>query len=391
MFRKVPLIGHPIGLGDLFSALCQRDPQAAFLEELKDILPLKHLFLTNTGIAAFYLILLSLKKISKKREVILPCYTAPSLVVAVQKAGLKPILCDISLKDFNADSGDALRRVTPDTLCVTAVHMFGIPWLGAADLKSGLAPGTFVIEDCAQALGSKIDGKHVGASGDFSFYSFNRGKNLPTYEGGCMATNSQALALELESAMKMLPKPDFASRLGLAFKLAALSFAFRPYIYGPLYFLISRFKDNTVPEDFRVLQGAPFEAGVGRALLRKSGVSFEKRLQNGLRLISALKGIAGILVPEISGRSTPVFNRLPVVFDDRLKLDRAILSLEKNGIETSRLYLKPLHHIFELGYRKEDFPNAVRLAQGLLTLPVHPLVTDADIATMIRVIREVAG
>jgi dTDP-4-amino-4,6-dideoxygalactose transaminase len=388
MFRKVPVIGHPIGLGDLFFALLRRNAKSGFQEALKIFFGAPYVFLTNTGISSFYLILMSLKKVSRKTEVILPCYTAPSLVVAVKKAGLTPVLCDISLKDFNADTQGLLRRVNVNTLCVVIVHMFGIPFGDIGGLRNRIPADCFIVEDCAQAFGSRIDGKDVGTFGDFNFCSFNRGKNLPTYDGGCAITRDRELALEFEAQMLKFPGPNIRHRLVFAMKLFALLFAFRPLCYGLFYFLIRHFKDNTVPADFEVVRATSFQAGVGQALLKRSRDCFEKRCCNGEYLIKALKEVKSIILPDIAGTFRPAFNRLPVIFENENELEKAAALLERKGIESSRLYLKPLHHIFDLGYEKDEFPNAVHLAGHLLTLPVHPLVTERDLETMVRVIKD---
>ncbi|RLI00750.1 transcriptional regulator, partial [Candidatus Bathyarchaeota archaeon] len=62
--------------------------------------------------------------------------------------------------------------------------------------------------------------------------------------------------------------------------------------------------------------------------------------------------------------------------------------LWKVGIETSSMYIKPLHHIFDLGYRKEEFPNACYFAQHLLTLPTHPIMTERQLDKIIEIIRK---
>ncbi len=388
MFRKLPVIGHRIGLGDLFVALFSRNAKSEFAQALRAFFNTPYVFLTNTGIASFYLILLSLRKLSVKTEVILPCYTAPSLVVAVKKAGLTPVLCDISLRDFNADLQDLLRRINPNTLCVVIVHMFGIPFNGISGLKKNIPGDCFIIEDCAQAFGSKIEGKAVGTFGDFNFCSFNRGKNLPTYDGGCAVTYDKKLALEFEAQMLKFPAPSIGYRLGLVIKLFALLFAFKPWCYGIFYFLIKYFKENTVPTDFQVTHTTSFQAGVGYVLLKRSGDCFEKRFRNGLYLIGALRGIKGLVVLDIAETLTPAFNRLPIIFEDEVELEKACALLEKNGIESSQLYLKPLHHIFDLGYKEHEFPNAVYLAKHLLTLPVHPLVEAKDMDVMVKAIKD---
>lgn len=392
MFRKVPVIGHPISLSGLFSALFRRDPVAGFEQAIKDEVVVRHALSMNTGIASFYVILSVLKKLSRAREVILPAYTAPSLVVAVRRAGLIPVLCDISLDDFNASLDDMCRRMNENTLCAVAVHMFGIPWVGIEGLnKKRALKNIFIVEDCAQSFGARIRGAFVGTFGDINFFSFNRGKNLPTYEGGCIVTGSDELAAALDKEAALYPRAGLTGQMVLGAKLAAVSLAFRPFFYGLLCLLISRFKDNSVPAGFQVERFSGYPAAVGAGLLKKSPGPFKRRKENAEMLLEALKSAQGVLLPKISAGIEPVFNRLPIVIKDCGKVEGIIKALEDAGIESSRFYLKPLHHIFDLGYDKEEFPNSVYFAQRLITLPVHPYVGRQDIEKMVSVIKEMTG
>ncbi len=393
-FSKLPIIGHPIGWDDLAYGMghsLDRKAEDLFRQSLAGYLGARHIYFLNSGLAAFYIILEALKKKSSRKEVILPAYTAPNLILAIRKAGLKPVLCDISLGDFNADLEDVLSIITQNTLCVLVVHMFGIPWQDILSLREKAGKDIFVIEDCAQAFGAKIEDRPAGSFSDAAFYSFNRGKNLPTYEGGCIAVNSDELALRIEEDVSKIPAAGSLRTVSLAFKSLALALSFNPYFYGLFLPFISCFKDNRVASDFQARADSLFQSGLGYSLFKKSDPAFKRRFENGMRLLSGLKGIEGIILPRISERISPVFNRLPIVFKDENKLEAVIQGLQKEGIEASRLYLRPLHHIFDLGYKKEDFPNAVFLAKGLLTLPAHPLVMEKDINKMIRIIRNVSS
>ena len=234
MKLKKPIIGHNILLSDIISGLkgfIDRDAAEKFREMFSAFSHSKHVHFTNSGIAAFYLALLSLKKNSSRREVILPAYTAPSLIVAVKKAGLEPRLCDISLRDFNMDVNTLEEMITADTLCVVCAHMFGIPIREVNKLKDMIPDDVFLIEDCAQSMGSKIDNSLTGNFGDIGIFSFNRGKNLPTYGGGVIVTNAEGLSDDIESSINKLSVPGMSDQLSLYIKFIALSAAFRPVIY----------------------------------------------------------------------------------------------------------------------------------------------------------------
>jgi dTDP-4-amino-4,6-dideoxygalactose transaminase len=391
MRGKIPIIGYRVSYHDVLSWLkniSSKNNREEFQNILSDFLHSKHVYFSNSGISSFYLILQILKMLSSRKEVILPSYTSPSLVVAVKKAGLTPILCDISLEDFNIELGAVKNHLTPETLCVVCVHMFGIPVSGIENLKNELPDGVFLIEDCAQAMGSRISQQLVGNFGDFGVLSFNRGKNLPTFGGGGILTESNEHAKSIERLINELPCSGISGNVSLFLKLCSLSIVFKPLFYSLFYPVISLFKEDEVPKDFIAGEYTSMQAGFGTILLREFQVSCTKRFSNAKIFLQELKDDKGIRIPSIKDNLMPAFNRFPIAIEDLDRKENIEKNLWNAGIETSGMYLKPLHHIFDLGYKKNDFPNSVFFAEHLLTLPVHPLVTENDCKKMVECIRK---
>lgn len=390
MFSHLPMISSPINRDDLIFVASNLQDETLIEEfsfSLSKYLQLKYAFLTNSGIAAFYLILEILKEKSERKQVILPAYTAGCLVTAVLKAGLIPVLCDVSLTDFNLDAESALKIISKDTLAVVCVHMFGIGMESIVSLKEKLPPEVFLIEDCAQAMGAKIKGVPVGNFSQVSFFSFGRGKNFTTYCGGCIAGNSAEFVREEKAFYEGLPlKPLFAERVKIALKILAFSLITKPYIYSIVTPAISLARDSKPPKDFEVDRITNLQAALGINLLKRIDKLCEKRYQNGVRLANALKEDEGLIVPIISPESYPVFNRFPVIFKDMVRRKMVEKRLYQVGIETSRMYGQPLHQMFSLGYRAEYFSHANFLANDLLTLPVHSSVKESDLDKMIEII-----
>jgi len=394
MISKLPIISSSLTLKDLMCGLGRmRDARA--VREFRDILTgftgSRHLYLSNSGISSFYIILKALGKLSERKEVVLPAYTAGSLVVAVRKAGLKPVLCDISLADFNLDENLLSGIMSPDTLAVVAVHMFGVNMKGIAQLKAKMPDGIFLIEDCCQSMGSRTEGKGCGSFGDVGFFSFNRGKNLPLYGGGAIVTNDEKIAVKIEEEMRMLGGESWPAKILTPFKILAFILSGNPLIYGLCFPLISRFKETAPPKDFPVKRMDRLHARLGLLLMKRIAEIFSQRRNNGISLVNALNGLDGIILPEIPGNAVCVFNRLPVLFKDIDAGMSAEKRLWEGGIESSRMYRLPLHQMFDMGYAAEDFPNAVYCAERLLTLPTHPGVKKTDIDKMIGIIKGVLG
>lgn len=390
MLSRVPVVGLPINCADLLDGFMHTHKESVsqkFSLVLSQFIQSKYVYLTNSGTSSFYTILEVLKENSKKKEIIMPAYTAGSLIVGVIKAGLKPVLCDICLEDFNLDRNSLLTAISQNTLAVVCVHMFGIGINNIEELRKEIPSDIFLIEDCAQAMGSKLKGKQVGSFGDISLFSFNRGKNLATYGGGFSSTNLEELAKRVEEKTQKLVEQNLIFKFLIPFKILALSLAVRPFIYGLGYPIISQFEHVSPLKSFTVKKITNFQASVGLALLKKMEQFSKKRYQNGLFLIERLKDIEGIILPRIPQDSHPAFNRLPILFKDLDRREKIEKRLWKAGIETSRMYLSPLHYTFNLGYKKEEFPKAVYLAEHLLTLPVHPLVKREDLLRMIDIIK----
>ena len=391
MLSKLPIIRSSISSADLVGGL-RRMPDKTAVKRFADMLAAavhsKYCYSMNSGISSFYVTLKALKRISDRREVVIPAYTAGSLVVAIKKAGLKAVLCDISLDDFNLDSGLLSGVISSDTLAVIGVHLFGINIKDIWSLRARMPPGVFLIEDCAQSMGSSTGGRQAGRFGDAGFFSFNRGKNLPICGGGCVVTDNERIAHAVEAEIDGLEADGIFSGLSLFLKNIAFSVAGNPLVYGLGFGLISRFKETAPPKDFSVKKMGPLQAALGLRLMERMESLFSLRHRNGTSLIGGLRGIDGIILPEIPDKTRYVFNRLPVIFKDAGRREAAERMLWENGIESSRMYLRPLHHMFDLGYDKKDFPKAVYCAERLLTLPTHPFVHDGDIDKMINAIKE---
>ena len=111
----------------------------------------------------------------------------------------------------------------------------------------------------------------------------------------------------------------------------------------------------------------------------------QKRYEVGIALYDALKNDERILLPKIIEGATPVFNHLPVVFKEHTFREKVQQRLWERGIDTARMYQRPIHHIYDLGYSQtpDPFPNATYIAERLVTLPTHPFVDDRTLDKII--------
>src|SRR5918995_7039705 len=126
-------------------------------------------------------------------EVIVPTFTYIASVNTIAQCGATPVFADCREGDWLLDPADAAARITPRTKAILPVHLYGAACdmraLGALAAERGLG----VVEDCAEAFGTTVDGKHVGTFGDIGTFSFFGNKTVTTGEGGMVVTNDATL------------------------------------------------------------------------------------------------------------------------------------------------------------------------------------------------------
>lgn len=389
--RKIPIVATAFNLSDFVSMFDTKRRRERFEQELSGYLGAKYLFTLNSGTSAFYLILKALSSLSPdKKEVILPAYTASSLVLAIQRLGLKVVLCDISLETFNLDITRAADLVSEGTLCVVAVHLFGL----ACDID-GLRlalreknKNATIVEDCAQAMGTIVGNAQVGAKSDISLYSFNRGKNLSTCSGGAISTNNEIFADLIKKETAKLSTTSILSITKIIFEFALLYLVVKPFIYNMLYQLLNVFRGAKQPHDFSVSNYTDIQAAVGSSLLKRLESFSRRRFYNGEALYRALINKKGIKLARLLNSSRPAYNRFPILIQDPELKEKIRLEFQKESIDSSGMYEKPLHKIFDLGPKAGDLPNAEKFSGMLLTIPSHPLVGE-DVLRQMKKIFEV--
>jgi perosamine synthetase len=312
----------------------------------------------NSGTAALYLAYRALLKPGD--EIIVPDFTfiaTASMAVAV---GAKPVFADVDPESFTLDPADVARRITRRTRALAPVHLYGHPADIAALARLARRHRLQMIWDAAQAHGARHGSRDVGSFPDVVCYSFYPSKNMTTGEGGMLTTSDPQLAAE--------------------FRLARS--------HGE----VSRYRHIRLGFNLRLTD---FAAALGREQLRRLPAAIRARQRNAASLTRQLEGTPGILLPRCVGRVGHAFNLYTLRLDsDVLNLSRDEFqeALLRRGIETAVHYPTPLHRqpIFRGFGNDRDFPVSVRLAQTVLSIPVHPGLTERDIARIAQAVRETA-
>jgi perosamine synthetase len=312
----------------------------------------------NSGTSALYLAYRAL--LAPGDEVIVPDFTFVATASMVTAAGARPVFADVDPETFTLDPADVERHLTRRTRALAPVHLYGHP----ADI-SGLTRlarrhRLRVIWDAAQAHGATFRGRDVGSFPDVVCYSFYPSKNMTTGEGGMLTTSDPSLAAEFRLARSHGEESRYRHvRLGFNFRLT------------------------------------DFAAALGRGQLRKLPAAIRHRRQNAAILALGLADIPGIETPRTAPGAVPAFNVFTIRLNPgvlQISRDEFQIALAERGIETAVHYPLPLHcqPIFRGCGSDRDFPVSTRLAETVLSLPVHPGLSHRELHYIVRGVREVA-
>jgi perosamine synthetase len=146
----------------------------------------------SNGTVALHLALMTLG-VSEGDEVIVPTLSYISCANSIFYTGAKPVFVDSLKNTWQMDPEDVIKKITPKTKAIMAVHLYGHP-CRINELKIICKKyHLFLIEDCAEAIGSKYKNKHVGTFGDIAIFSFYGNKTITAGEGGMLVTNNKTL------------------------------------------------------------------------------------------------------------------------------------------------------------------------------------------------------
>jgi perosamine synthetase len=389
--RTIPPTAAPIEIKDLLHGavgIFFSEGYAARLERgIKEHFGVRHLFFVSSGKAALALILMALKSLSDRTQVVIPAYTCFSVPSAIVKAGLEITLCDVDPVSFDFDYKLLPQVMTSNTLCVVPDHLFGIP--SDMDRITNLCKdrGVLVVEDAAQAMGGRYKGRMIGTIGDVGFFSLGRGKNITCGSGGVIVTNSDPIAKAIAGYYSHLPEPRIASVLKEFFQLLFMS----AFIQPPLYWFPAGMRflglgATVFYRDFPIEKLSKRKAGLLRHWCNRLTHSNQTRTETAIYLSERLQ----IKTPW----PTPIpYLRLPVLMDSREARDRIYSLSQERGLGISRMYPSAINDIEEIKatFKGKDFPAAERIAEKLLTIPTHYLLSEKDKKSICELFHEAAS
>jgi perosamine synthetase len=313
----------------------------------------------NSGTAALHCALHAIG-IGPGDEVITVPFTFIATVNSILMTGAKPVFVDIDPSTFNLDASKLESAITPRTKAIIPVHLFGQP-CDMDEIKSIANHHNLkIVEDACQSVGATYKGRSTGSLGDLGCFSLYATKNIQCGEGGVVTMNDESYL----ASVKRFRQHGMTSQ----YQYVELGYNYR----------LSDLHAAIAVEQVKKLE------------------SFTKTRQlNAKILADGLIDIPGIVVPSTAPNRTHVYHQFTIRVTDESRIGREalIMGLKEKGIGSAVFYPKGLHlvdHVKKLGFKEGDFPVTEEATRQVVSLPVHPGVSESDANAVIRAIQELA-
>lgn len=352
-----PLIGEEekqAVLEVLDSGMLAQGPKVqAFEAAFAEMCGVRYAVATSSGTTALHVALLA-HGVGSGDEVITTPFTFIASANSILYVGARPVFVDIDPATFNIDPTQIKAAITPQTKAIMPVHLFGLPCDMEPIVDIAERCHIVVIEDACQAHGAEYNGKRVGSfgTGCFSLYPT---KNITSAEGGMITTDDE----EIAETCRVIRQHGMRRR----------------YYHDELGF------------NFRMTD---VHAAIGLAQLQKLKRFNEARIANAQYFSAHLRGV---ITPQITDGYRHVFHQYTVRVPDGRR-DALLEHLREQEIGTGVYYPVPIHRqTFYTQELKYDLglPEAERAAAEVLSLPVHPALSQANLRTIVTAVNEFMG
>ncbi len=322
----------------------------------------KHGIAVSNGSAALDVAVKALQ-LKKGDEVIMPTFTIISPAQSVVEAGAIPVLVDSTEDTWNMDVNRIEEKITPKTRAILVVHIYGLP----VDMDPVLALckkyNLYLIEDAAEMHGQTYNGRPCGSFGDISTFSFYPNKHITTGEGGMVVCNDDALAARCQKLRNLAFEPEGR-----------------------------RFVHFETGWNYRMTN---LQAALGLAQLEKIDTHLIKKRHIGKLYREGLAGISGFRQQQWkTDFAENIYWVFGLVAEKEEQCEAMVKKLHEEKIGT-RPFFWCMHEqpvFMKMGlFRDEKYPVAEKLARNGFYVPSGLGITDEEIETVIKTIRDFAG
>lgn len=330
-----------------------------FEKKFSSMVGTKYAVALNSCTAALILAIKALD-IGPGDEVIVPTITFIATAHAVEINGAKPIFCDVNAHTLLLDIESAKYKISSRTKAIVPVHVAG-RCVDIPKLKKVVGKDIKIIEDCAHASGSYFQNKHAGSMGDIGCFSFHATKNITAGDGGMIVTNNFEVAKRIKNL----------SWLGLE------------------RHTLARVKNNDymwhydVPEIGQKYHMNDVSAAIGLVQLNKLTKANARRKEIA-ELYSSLLTDQVVCLPPLDSKN--IQSSWHIFFIQIKDRDEVSKFLSSKGITTG-VHYKPIH-LYKCYGNITSLPTAEKVWKNILSLPIHPQLTDDDVKFVVSNIEE---
>ncbi len=336
----------------LRSGMIAQGPEVAAFEQefAAELVDGRTCVAVNSGTSGQHLGLLA-AGVGPGQEVIVPSFTFAATANSVALTGATPVFADIDPATFNLDPDAVEAAVTERTVGIMPVHLYGQPAdmtrLGEVARRHDLQ----IFEDAAQAHAATWQGRPVGTFGTFAMFSLYPTKNMTSGEGGMVSCATD----DVTRMVKLLRNQGMERR----------------------------YENEVVGFNCRMTD---VHAAIGRVQLSKLAGWTKQRQENAAFLDANL---TGVVVPPVAEGATHVYHQYTIrVLQDRDGFAAALQ--EQYGIGSGVYYPIPNHRLPSFGLTL-DLPETERAAREVLSLPVHPSLSQDDLDRVVEAVNALAG
>lgn len=323
----------------------------AFEQEFASYCHVAHCVAVANGLEALQLALLA-AGVQEGDEVVVPAHTFIATWLAVTECGAIPVPVDTNDRTYTLEPERMAAAFTPRTRAVIPVHLYGQPSDIDGILAVAARHGVTVVEDAAQAHGARARGRRIGGHGAAAAWSFYPGKNLGAFgDAGAVTTNDAGVAARLRLLRN----------------------------YGSSVRYVHQVQGRNSRMD-------PIQAALLRVKLAHLDRWNARRREIAARYLTELAG-SGLELPVVPAWAEPVWHLFCVRHPRRDALRDALLAA---GVDTLIHYPTPPHlqaAYAGLGITTGAFPAAEGTASTVLSLPIGPAMTDAQVDAVIAAVR----
>ena len=394
-FELPPTAGLPINLGDLRNTKhYSLDTQIAQLLSIP--LPAQ----TCSGTVAFILSLQILQELQpNKNQVIVPAWTCPLVVLAIEKIGLIPIICDLAPNSLAFDLQQLKYAIHNQTLAIVATHFAGLVNSFKEIELIAKQYNCYIIEDAAQSMGALSKGQSVGLQGDIGFFSLAFGKGLTTAEGGLVFSKHPEIHQKLHQKAKQLPTLKYWE-IKRCLELIGYYFLYRPsclpFIYGysrrkalKRHDEISAVGDDFNLNDIPIHRLGSWRSQVAAQAAIRLPEQWKQLRSQAKRRIKQLQNIPYLYVFTEDINSVGTFPFILLLVDNALRCEKILAELWHSNLGVTKLFVRSISHYPNLAhFNTRTTPHAEQFAARSFTISNSLWMNDAKFEQILNILKK---